>query len=531
MGEGEETAASPRMPDASFGPPRGTGRRSFVAQLLLLALSMSSSIVYYAIRSTDLAGRIMRALGHRAHRQERAPWPPEVFVLWALLFCVIPIICALIVRGRPASAPARRPRWILFFAAAAFLAGFVYVTETMYLTFPAAQNGMYLIWSNHFAEMREAPALHVDGKKIINGDEDEVRNLVVTDIIARHGLGGFVDAWKDVPTTSSVRSYLLWGTSQHPPLYFLALAPGAQLAGVRAARWTQLVVACIFLAAVAGAIRAYKLSAPMPSALLLLAMPGLVVYELSKASSDAFVAIWVTLAVWCLADLRGAKGLARAALAGAFLGAGLWSKYTALISVGAATLLVLFGLRGLRARNRVAAAAIMLACAAAVAAPLVLWLWDTPTGVAQWKHTLEPIFQRAFSRMTHTGRVYAARSSVGVSLRNLGPMLLVEWGVPFSLAAAAGVFSVLRDIARSPERRRCLAGPVIFLSATWAATLIQNPLWRYTMPAMWALVAVVSIGITDVFRHRALRAAFVAHLVLFALTKVAAYVVEYVPTA
>ncbi len=77
------------------------GLGSRVLEWTLVAGSIGASVLYFAIRSTALADRIMKALGHGAYRPDRPPWGLPVFVLWAALFCVIPVIVAVAVRRWP----------------------------------------------------------------------------------------------------------------------------------------------------------------------------------------------------------------------------------------------------------------------------------------------------------------------------------------------------------------------------------------------------------------------------------------------
>ena len=485
---------------------------------------------YFAIRSTPRADRIMDALGHGAYRSQRPEWGLPLFVLWAVLFCAIPLVFAAAVRkwGLRMFGTPRRDA-VFFGLAIVYLAVFMYAGETVHLTFPAGEEDAYLVWSDHFQRVQNVPARIIDGQKVINGDEDEVRNMVVADFIAKHGVDGFRDAWQDVPKTEMIGKYLRWGTRQHPPLYFLTLAAGFRIGGIRCARWMQFLTSVAFLAVIAGALRAHGFPLCVLSPLLLFAMPGMVVYEFSKAGSDVFVGVLVTCSVWCLAYLSGRRRLLWAASAGVALGIAMWSKYTALVAVGAVVLLVLLGIPSVRFGKRLLCVLVMLLAAAVVVAPLVIWLWDTPIGMAQWNETLGPMFRRSFARVVTPDQAMPVRSSVGVTLRNFPRVLAVDWGIPFCLLVGMGAVASLWRVWRRPELRYPILGALVFLVVTWGATLAQNPLWRYTIPAMWALVAVAANGLSSVVTDRGAKAAFIAHLVLFALTKELLYLLEYRP--
>ena len=119
---------------------------------------------------------------------------------------------------------------------------------------------------------------------------------------------------------------------------------------------------------------------------------------------------------------------------------------------------------------------------------------------------------------------------MGVNLKNLVFVVARSWGVPFCLLVALGVFVTVGRIFGPREDARVYLGIFLFLVVTWVATLLQNPLWRYTLPAMWALFAVAATTVSSVLTNRFVRVAFVTHLVLFAVTKCVLHILEYVPT-
>ena len=381
-------AAAPPCCDGGRRPATGG---ACALQVVLLAGSLAASAAYFIVRNTDIKQRIMSALKHDSYSPERAAWPLGLSILWTLFFLAIPVLAGVLAaRKKQAGTRSECVWWVALAAVLVLLGAFIYATENTYFTYPTGEGEHYYIWHDHF-RVREVflPRTETghDGRKreAINGDRDEVRNMVVASFMAEQGLAGYVDGWRDVPKSEIMRKYIDWGLKEHPPLYNVLLSMGIRAGGLRSVRWVQFFVAAAFLVALAGALRAHGFSSAAACAVLVFTMPAMVKYTLSKAESDVLVAAFVMFAVWLLAYGKARRGLLWMALAGVMLAAALWTKYTALVSVGALTVFVLLGIRGLPVRRRIAGAALMLAAAFVVVLPLMLWLRGTPTGQASMR--------------------------------------------------------------------------------------------------------------------------------------------------